>query len=67
MTYEIINTTTSNTLCAYEDERLAIAALRQIAANDEASADEFAVVAFDDDGEVTEVLAGPTALLSRYA
>lgn len=67
MTYEIINIATSNTLCAFDSQGLAIAALRQMSERDQVAAAELAVVAFDDDGEAQELVAGPAAIAAELA
>jgi len=50
MTYELINTTTTNTLASFASEQEARTALERFRASDERFAGTLMVVAFDDDG-----------------
>jgi hypothetical protein len=62
MTYELINILTTNTLGAFDNAGEALREYETIVrADDPENGDAYAVVAFDDQGEAQEVIAGPTA------
>ena len=62
MTYEIINVLTTNTLSTHENEADAINEYEMISEHDREHQDSYAVIAFDDDGEATELVRGPENL-----
>ena len=58
MTYELINSVTTNTIAAFASERDAVRAFEAIAQDKNELAEQLVVVAFNDDGEaVTSHLA----------
>lgn len=64
MTYELINTLTTNTLACFDSQRAAEAALRRYKVDDPGFADQLTIVAFNGEGEaVEEIEADPRPVI----
>jgi len=68
VTYELINLLTTNTLGAFDDEAEALSEFETVTREDDPEhRDAYAVVAFDDEGEAQQVIAGPRAAAMAFA